>query len=108
MNDFQRLHQSFLGQGISEDDLTVIGKEQLAELEAQVDRDSQRLYDLSKENHDLRNRTTVAEGEKEELDGWAQAIWMAFLAEEETHELTTVLQNFSAWMMQKKEEAGGQ
>lgn len=117
--EFHRLWKSFLDQGVSENDLTVVGKDQLAELEAQVDKDSQLLYDLSKENqkvrkenHDLRNNVLLVDGEKqlikeeyEELEKWAYAIWMSFLAEEETHELKAVLQNFSSWMASKNQDS---
>lgn len=39
-----------------------------------------------------------------EAEDWLYAIWMAFLASNET-ELDMVLRNFSAWMFKQEEEA---
>lgn len=32
---------------------------------------------------------------------WLYAVWMAFLADEETHELQQVLRNLSEWMTER-------
>ena len=42
----------------------------------------------------------------EEQHGWLYAVWMAFLAEEETGDLQFVLRNLSTWMAEREASNG--
>lgn len=60
------------------------------------------------EDPDLLYAEEYANGEhseegSSELYKWAYTVWMAFLADEETHELKQVLRNFSGWMFEQQE-----
>lgn len=55
---------------------------------------------LEQEKEDLQHAFDVVNEDHK----WLYALWMAFLAEEETHELQYVLKNMSAWMWERQEE----
>lgn len=43
----------------------------------------------------------------DEQHGWLYAVWMAFLADEETHELQAVLRALSEWMSEQQTHEDG-